>query len=142
MKLTDIIVTPLRRIETVGGDVMHALKMSDVGYVGFEEAYFSWIASGVKKGWKCHALMTMNLVVPVGKVRFVFREITYQGLDEFRVEEIGLDRYVRITVPPGIWFAFQGISHSESLVLNISSILHDPNEVSRLAISDINFDWG
>lgn len=141
MKLADILVTPLRRIETAGGDVLHAIKQSDEGYGGFGEAYFSWVSSGAVKAWKCHIRMTMNLVVPVGQVRFVFCEKSTAGVAEFRVEEIGVDRYARITVPAGIWFGFQGRSNTQSLVLNIASILHDPNEVERLALSDINYNW-
>ena len=85
--------------------------------------------------------MTMNIVVPVGQVRFVFRCVDGDGADEFRVEDIGLNHYARITVPPGIWFGFQGLYTQQSLVLNIASIAHDPNEVERLALMEINFDW-
>ena len=88
MKLTDILVTPLRRIETAGGDVLHAMKKTDAGYTGFGEAYFSWVSAGAIKAWKRHTQMTMNVVVPVGQVRFVFRCINADGADEFRVEDI------------------------------------------------------
>lgn len=141
VKLADILLTPLPRIETTGGDVLHAMKQSDAGYVGFGEAYFSWVSAGAVKAWKRHTRMTMNVVVPVGQVRFVFRLLDSAGADEFRVEEIGVDRYARITVPPGIWFGFQGISTPQNLVLNIASIPHDPNEAERLALSDINYVW-
>ena len=141
MKFADILVTPLRRIETAGGDVMHAMKQTDAGYKGFGEAYFSWVSAGAIKAWKRHTQMTMNVVVPVGQVRFVFRYINADGTDEFRVEEIGVNRYARITVPPGVWFGFQGLHANQSLVLNIASIVHDPNEVERLALKDINYDW-
>jgi dTDP-4-dehydrorhamnose 3,5-epimerase len=138
MSLDDIKITPLSRITTEGGDVLHAMKQSDAGYTGFGEAYFSWVASGTVKAWKRHLRMTMNVVVPVGLVRFVFR---LDGADEFRVEEIGVDRYARLTVPPGIWFGFQGLAEPQSLVLNIANISHDPNEVQRLALSEINYAW-
>ena len=141
MKLADILVTPLRQIETAGGDVLHAMKKTDVGYTGFGEAYFSWVSAGAIKAWKRHTQMTMNVVVPVGQVRFVFRCINADGTDEFRVEDIGSNRYARITVPPGVWFGFQGLQAHQSLVLNIASIAHDPNEVERLALTDINYDW-
>lgn len=138
MNLNNILITSLPRIPTAGGDVMHALKQSDIGYNGFGEAYFSWVVRGAVKAWKRHTRMTMNIVVPVGLVRFVF---AIDGSDEFRVEDIGVDRYVRFTIPPGIWFGFQGISTSQSLVLNIANISHDPNEVERLGLSEINYDW-
>jgi dTDP-4-dehydrorhamnose 3,5-epimerase len=141
MNLTDILVTPLPRIETRGGDVLHAMKQSDVGYAGFGEAYFSWVSIAAIKAWKRHTQMTMNLVVPIGQVRFVFRSINANGVEEFRVEEVGLDRYARITVPPGIWFGFKGLQTPQSLILNIANIPHDPNEVERLKLSDINYDW-
>ena len=63
--------------------------------------------------------MTMNLVVPLRQVRFVF------CLDEsavFRVEEISVVRYARTTLPPGIWFRFQDIAAPQSLMLNVASI--------------------
>jgi dTDP-4-dehydrorhamnose 3,5-epimerase len=141
MNLADIIVTPLHRIEIAGGDVLHAMKQSDMGYVGFGEAYFSWVSLGSVKAWKRHTQMTMNLVVPVGQVRFVFRSDDNTGNDEFRIEEIGVNRYSRITVPAGTWFGFKGLGSPQSLVLNIANILHSPDEVERLNISEINFDW-
>ena len=138
MNLDDILITPLARIATSGGDVLHAMKQSDAGYSGFGEAYFSWVSAGAVKAWKRHTRMTMNIVVPVGQVRFVFR---LDGTKEFRVEEIGVDRYARLTVPPGIWFGFKGLLEPQSLVLNIASIPHDPNEVERLTLSEIKYDW-
>ena len=141
MKLTDILVTPLSRIDTTDGDVLHAMKQKDAGYAGFGEAYFSWMSAGAVKAWKRHMRMTMNVVVPVGQVRFVFRCANADGIEEFRVEEIGVDRFVRITVPPGIWFGFQGLHTPQSLLLNIANIPHDPNEIERLALNNINYDW-
>lgn len=138
VSLRDVIVTPLARISTVGGDVLHAMKQNDAGYATFGEAYFSWVEIGAVKAWKRHTLMTMNIVVPVGNVRFVFHQ---DGTDEFRIEDIGVDRYARITVPPGIWFGFKGLVAPQSLVLNIASIPHDPSEVKRLALSEINYEW-
>ena len=36
-----VLITPLDVIETAGGDVMHAIKKNDNGFVGFGEAYYS-----------------------------------------------------------------------------------------------------
>jgi dTDP-4-dehydrorhamnose 3,5-epimerase len=138
MSLDDILITPLARITVAGGDVLHAIKNKEAGYNGFGEAYFSWIDANSVKAWKCHTKMTMNIIVPVGKVRFVFH---LDGVEEFRVEEIGDDRYIRVTIPPGIWFGFQGISESQSLVLNVANIPHNPKEVKHLNLSEINYDW-
>ena len=139
VSLDDILVTPLKRIPTVGGDVMHGLKKSDNGFNGFGEVYFSWIEQGAIKAWKCHQRMTMNLIVPVGEVSIVFH-LTKQN-NRFRTENIGEERYVRLTVPPGIWFGFQGLSFGYSLLKNVIDQEHDPDEVLRKEISEFDYAW-
>lgn len=138
MSLDDILVTPLARIPVAQGDVLHAMTCNDPGFAGFGEAYLSWVSAGAVKAWKRHTKMTMNMVVPVGQVRFVF---CTSDMDELRVEEIGIDHYARLTVPPGIWFGFQGLVEPQSLLMNIANIPHDPSEVERRAISDIDYEW-
>ena len=139
VSLDDILVTPLKRIPTVGGDVMHALKNSDNGFNGFGEVYFSWVEEGTIKAWKCHKHMTLNLVVPMGEVSFVFH-LTNQK-NRFLTENIGEERYVRLTVPPGIWFGFQGIASGSSLLMNLADMPHDPDELLRKTPSDIDYNW-
>ena len=141
VNLRDILVTPLSRIRTEGGDVLHAMKNTDNGFAKFGEAYFSEINFGEIKAWKRHVKMTLNLIVPSGSVKFVFLAMDYKKISAHRIEEIGDERYVRITVPPGIWFGFQGLTKPRSLVLNVASEPHDPNEVERLSKEDINFSW-
>jgi dTDP-4-dehydrorhamnose 3,5-epimerase len=143
VSLEDIIVTPLKRIPTIGGDVMHGLKKSDNGFNGFGEVYFSWIEQGAIKAWKCHQYTTLNLIVPLGEVRFVFfiKEFVADRKEKFRIEKIGDNRYSRLTVPPGIWFGFQGLTPGCNLLMNIIDIEHDPDEVLRLSLSDINYVW-
>ena len=131
-------ISSLAKISTDGGDVLHALKKTDSGFNGFGEAYFSTVNYSSIKGWKRHLRMTMNLIVPVGTVRFVFYS---EGEGDFRSEIVGVNRYARITVAPGVWFAFEGLAEHYSLVLNIASIPHDPNEVERCDLSDIDFAW-
>lgn len=138
MSVKQIIVTPLKRVPVAGGDVLHAMKRSDPGFVDFGEAYFSQIEPGAVKAWKRHLRMTLNLVVPVGAVRFVF--VDDKG--ETREEVVGLDRYVRLTVPPGIWFGFKGLVAPYSLLLNVADIPHDPAEIERKDLGEIMFDWG
>jgi len=139
VSLDDILVTPLKRIPTVGGDVLHALKKTDAGFDGFGEIYFSWVEQGAIKAWKYHKRMTLNLVVPVGEVSFVFH-LTNQK-NNFRTENIGEERYVRLTVPPGIWFGFKGLTSGYSLLMNVIDLEHDPDEVLRKETSEFDYDW-
>ena len=137
--LDDILVTWLKRIPTVGGDVLHMLKNSDARFKGFGEVYFSWVERGAIKAWKCHQRMTLNLVVPMGEVSFVFH-LTNQK-NKFRIENIGEERYVCLTVPPGIWFGFHGKASGRSLLTNLADIAHDPNEVLHKPVTDFDYNW-
>ena len=139
VSLMDILVTPLRRIPTIGGDVMHALKNSDNGFNGFGEVYFSSVERGAIKAWKCHQHMTLNLVVPLGEISFVVHIKDQENC--FRTENIGEEKYVRLTVPPGIWFGFQGRGSSQSLLMNLADMAHDPDEVLRKKTSEIVYNW-
>ena len=139
MSLLDkIYITPLSQIFSPGGEVWHALKKTEESYNGFGEAYFSWVDPGAIKAWKLHSKMTMNLVVPFGSVRFVFYD---QESDSFKEEEIGKALYARLTVPPKIWFGFQGISEVTSLMLNVANMPHDPEETERKSLEEIRFNW-
>lgn len=138
INLEKIIFTPLNLAEAEGGIVMHAMKKNDIGYAGFGEAYFSIVSYGSVKAWKKHKKMTMNLIVPSGLVRFVFYS---EASDKLLVKEIGAQNYQRITVPPGVWFGFKGISQGLNLVLNVANITHNPKEVERAPRDFIKYDW-
>jgi dTDP-4-dehydrorhamnose 3,5-epimerase len=121
----------------MGGDVLHGIKRNDSGYVDFGEAYFSFIDHGAVKGWKRHLRMTLNFVVPVGSVQFVFID----QASNVRKELAGPGRYVRLTIPPGIWFGFKGLAAPNSLLMNVADIPHDPGEIERKELNGFVFDW-
>ena len=70
--LDKIKVTPLKIIKMSTGNIMRVLKKNELNNRIFGEAYFSKIKSGKVRAWKYHLKMTLNLVVPHGKVKFVF----------------------------------------------------------------------
>ena len=134
-------ITPLNIIQTPGGDVMHAMKKSDAGFVQFGEAYFSNIEYQAVKAWKRHHSMTLNLVVPVGRVKFVILDDRMQDKPELQEVIISMENYCRITIPPMVWLGFQGLSKGNSVLLNIADMEHDPEEVDRKTITQIDYDW-
>jgi len=137
VSVNQILLTPLKRIQVSGGDVLHGMKCSDPGYVDFGEAYFSIVEAGFIKAWKRHLRMTLNIIVPFGSVSFAF--IDEEG--KVREEVIGENRYVRLTVPPGIWFGFKGLDSPYSVLMNVADIPHDPLEVERKTISEMKYNW-
>lgn len=139
-----VVLTPLRMIPTPGGDVWHGMKRTDPGYAGFGEAYFSTITPQAIKPWKRHLRMTLNLVVPVGEIRFVLHDERENSPSFGQTQTVRLSRehnYQRLTVPPGVWMAFRGESASTSILLNIADLLHDPDEAERGTLETFAYDW-
>ena len=139
--IDDVIITPLEIIETFGGNVMHAMKKNDLGYADFGEAYFSEIEKNTVKAWKRHREMTLNLIVPFGKIKFVLFDDRKGSNNRFQEVIISKENYCRLTVPPMIWVGFKGLSSFKSILLNIASIPHNPKEVDKKEIDKIQFDW-
>jgi len=131
-----ITLTPLRTISHPQGDVLHAMKKTDVGFAGFGEAYFSSINQNDIKGWNKHTEMTLNLVVVKGEVEFV----VYNESDFFTVK-LSRNNYQRLTVKSNLWLAFRGLS-DENMLLNLASIEHNPNENESVDLDTFNYNWG
>ncbi len=136
--LNKIKVTPLKIIKLSAGNIMKALNKNELKNWSFGEAYFSKIKFCKIKAWKYHKKMMLNLVVPLGRVKFIFYS---EKENKFKKVEIGEKKYLRLTVPSKIWFGFKGIGKPESIILNITNIKHDPKEILRRKKSEINFNW-
>lgn len=132
-----VILTPLKQIHHPKGDIFHAMKKSDNGFDGFGEAYFSTINQGEIKGWKKHTQMTLNLVVPMGKIEFVLYD---EKTKEFLCVELSPEKYRRLTVKPNLWMAFRGVGEY-NILLNLASIEHNPNEAVTLELDKIKYKW-
>ena len=139
-----VFITPIKRIFHEKGDIYHAMKSSEDSFSSFGEAYFSTINFSDVKGWKKHHKMVMNIVVPVGSIKFVLFDDRVSSSTKGKYFEITLcdNNYNRLTVPPGIWMAFQGQSSGLNLLLNIASLEHDPNEATSMPLNEFSYNWG
>lgn len=135
--LNGVILTPLRQIYNPKGDIFHAMKKSDDGFVGFGEAYFSTINQGDIKGWKKHTKMTLNIVVIVGEIKFVVYD---ENTKEFFCVKLSHENYQRLTVGPGLWMGFKGIGKNNTL-LNLSNIEHSPSETISVNLGRMQYEW-
>jgi len=142
-RIDGVLLTPLKIIGHPKGNVLHGMKKSDPGFVQFGEAYFSTIKYGEIKGWNKHKIMTMNLVVPLGKVAFVIYDDRNKSKSNgaFLKIEISADNYKRLTMPPGLWHAFKGKGVETNLILDLADIEHDPDEIERLDLNRIDYNW-
>ena len=139
--INDLIVTPLDIISTPNGDVLHGMKNHSKGDLSFGEVYLSEIKPRSVKAWKRHREMTLNLIVPLGKIKVVMFDDRKGSNNRFQEVIISKENYCRLTVPPMIWVGFKGLSSFKSILLNIASIPHDPKEVDKKEIDTIEFDW-
>jgi dTDP-4-dehydrorhamnose 3,5-epimerase len=144
INIDGVVVTPLKIIEISGGNVLHAMKSSDNGYSGFGEGYFSMIVPGAIKAWKRHKEMTLNLIVPIGNIRFILFDGNDDSLVQSVFQEIELSQnnYCRLTVPPMVWMGFQCVGNKNAMLLNIANIPHTPEETDKKTLDEVDFDWG
>ena len=96
------------------------------------------------KGWKRHNRNTLNIVVPVGAVKFVVYDDRDNSITKGQFEEIILspsDNYQRLTVAPGLWMAFVGVGYSISMLMDIIPEPHDDYEASRRSLEEIQYNF-
>jgi dTDP-4-dehydrorhamnose 3,5-epimerase len=128
------------------GAVLHMLRNDSPDFISFGECYFSEVLPGVIKGWKKHHLQTQNLAVPVGRIRIVMFDERIESSTKGLVQVVELgrpDAYIRVTIPPGIWYAFSCISSEKGLLVNCADIPHQSSESETMPLeqSSIPYKW-
>ena len=141
--IESVLLSSLKKIPHSKGDIFHAMKKSDPGFSGFGEAYFTKVNFNEIKGWNRHQKMTLNIIVPIGKVVFVIYDDREQSRTKgtFWNVEVSEDVYRRLTIPPGVWLAFKGQGDDTNLILNIADLEHDPDETEKRNLEDFPYDW-
>ena len=112
-----LILTKLNTFSSDEGSVYHCLRSDDPNYVGFGESYFSFINYNAIKAWKIHQEMTLNLVVPIGMVRFNF---------------IDIREYSET-------FGFKGVGEDINMISNITDMVHTDKECINVDINKYEF---
>ena len=126
-----VLISKLREIRDQRGSVLHHLRCDAPEFTRFGECYFSEVLPGAVKAWKRHSRQTQNLAVPVGRIRLAIYDdrsgsATYGVLSVF---ELGRpDAYLRLRIPPGLWYGFTGISPAPALLANCADLPHDRAE--------------
>lgn len=143
--IKDVIQTPLKQIHDERGKVMHMLRSTDPYFEKFGEVYFSWIYPNVIKAWHKHIKMKMNYAVPIGFIEVVLYDdrsesSTFGEINQFYMNA---ENYYLLTIPSGIWYGFKAIGNQSAMIVNCSTIQHDPDEIIRLKYNDpkIPYFW-
>ncbi len=102
--ISGVCLNPLKIIKDDYGEVRHAMKKQDIGYSGFEEAYFSVVRKACIKDWKCHQDMTLNIIVVQGSITFAIWDNPRYSLSYGFIGKVKLsiENYSRLTIPPNL----------------------------------------
>jgi dTDP-4-dehydrorhamnose 3,5-epimerase len=138
-------VIPLRRIPDERGTIFHMLRADDPHFEQFGEIYFTSVYPGVVKGWHKHSEMTLNYACVFGRVKLVVYDDRPHSTTAGTVLEVflGPDDYSLVTIGPGIWSGFKGMSEPFAIIANCCTHPHDPSRTTRVDPfeNDIPYDW-
>ena len=145
-RIEGVTLTELRQIGDERGAVLHLLRSDAPEFTRFGECYFSEVAPGAVKAWKRHRAQTQNLAVPVGRIRIAIFDDREGSATRgnLQVLELGRpDAYLRLRVPPGLWYGFQCIGATPALLANCADLPHDPADSDLRSVNDpgIPYSW-
>ena len=143
VNIEGVLLTPLKQIYNQKGNILHAIKKSEPAFLDFGEVYFTMVKQNEIKGWNKHKEATINLVVPIGKVFFVIyddRDSSNSKSNFFKIE-LSDSNYQRLTIPPNLWVSFKGIGSNSNMIMNLSTMEHDQDELVKKEISEVDYDW-
>lgn len=141
-----VIITQLRQINDDRGSVLHMLRSDASEFTKFGECYFSEVLPGAVKAWKRHNAQTQNITVPVGRIRLVIYDDRSLSDSHGNLAVIDLgrpDAYLRVQIPPGLWYGFQCLNQTPALLANCADMPHDPSESDVLPLDSdkIPYQW-
>jgi dTDP-4-dehydrorhamnose 3,5-epimerase len=138
-------VIPLRRIPDERGTILHMLRADDPHFIEFGEIYFTTVYRAAIKGWHKHREMTLNYACIYGRVKLAMYDDREGSPSRGSVMEIflGLDNYVLVSICPGVWSGFKGMSDPYAIIANCCTHPHDPARTTRVdpLENDIPYDW-
>ena len=137
-------LTKLNQIGDGRGAVLHMLRCDAPAFTRFGECYFSEVMPRAVKAWKRHRIQTQNVAVPVGRIRFVIYDDRDGSttLGQVRVLELGRpDAYMRLRIPPGLWYGFTCTSTIPALLANCTDLPHDAAESETRSPNDSSIPY-
>ena len=141
-----VFIERINQIINSKGSVFKMLNKNSTGYLKFGECYFSEVFSGSVKGWKIHSKQTQNLTVPIGELKIVLIDLRKTSGTYMKILEILIgkpDNFYRLTIPPGIAYGFECISHRTALIVNCTDTEYDIQENKTIPLNDssIPYSW-
>lgn len=139
-------ITELGQFKDDRGSVLHMIRNDGTTPTRFGECYFSEVLPGAIKAWKRHRVQTQNVAVPAGRVLLVIYDDRVSSPSRGKVQlfELGRpDAYMRVRIPPGLWYGFACIGATPALLANCTDLPHDPSESESRPQDDptVPYSW-
>jgi len=154
----------IKKISDERGFVSHIMKINDENYrklVSIWEIYASCCYPGKIKGWHYHTKMDMVYTCVSGMVQIAYAEgpepstyayagaigsrlagrNQYPAREDFKTVFIGDQNYDQVFIPHGTWNAFRAIGEKPAIIINVTNMVHDPQEILRQADNLFNYKW-
>ncbi len=129
--VSGVTFTELRQVSDERGALLHMLRCDATEFSRFGECYFSEVMPGAIKAWKRHRIQTQNVAVPMGRIRMVIYDDREGSVTRGLLQELELgrpDSYLRVKIPPGVWYGFACIGDRPALLANCTDLPHDSTE--------------
>lgn len=136
-----VIVSPLKIIPDERGCVRHFIRSDDPDFTVFGETYITEVYKGVVKAWHGYPTKLMHYTVIRGMVQLALFD-TRKLSKTFQKSEtlfVGEQNYVRVTIPPGVFNGFKGLT--DSIVVVTASEPFSEEGIIRFNPDYFPYDW-
>ena len=148
MRLIDGVRTkPLQVIPDERGRLFEMLRRDEPLFRKFGQIYCTTVNAGVVKGWHYHKRQVDNFVCVSGMIKLVAYDGRAGSPTKGLVNEffIGAHSMLLVQIPAGVHHGFKGLTHPESLVINIPTEPYHRARPDEYRLpphgTDIPYDW-
>ena len=140
-------VKALKVIPDERGRLFEILRCDEALFTRFGQVYCTTVTEGVIKGWHYHKRQVDNFACVSGMIKLVAYDGRARSATKGLVNEffIGTHQPLLVQIPAGVHHGFKGISHPESVVINVPNYPyhHDRPDEYRLPphTKKIPYDW-
>jgi dTDP-4-dehydrorhamnose 3,5-epimerase len=145
--IQDVKTKRLRLIPDERGYLMEMLRNDWPEFETFGQVYITAVYPGVVKAWHYHKLQTDFFICVSGMGKVVLYDSREDSPTRGEINEfyLGIQNPMLLTIPPGVYHGFKGISPELTLIINVPTRTYDyetPDEY-RLDPHDNNipYDW-
>lgn len=136
-----VTVTPLKIIPDDRGCVRHFIRSDDPDFTGFGETYITEVYKGVVKAWHGYGTKIMHYAVARGMVKLMLFDARKNSptFEDMETLFVGDKNYVRVTIPPGVYNGFKGLT--DSIVVVTASEPFSEQGIVRFDPDYFGNDW-